>query len=178
MEEIWKDIPGFEEYQISNIGRVFSKRTKTILKAHPDRKGYFRVKFFKHNKGYTFKVHRLVAQAFIPNLYDLPQVNHIDEDKQNNRFDNLEWCDNSYNHNYGSRNERARKTLLNRENESLPVRCIETGVIYPSICEAVRQTGIRNIGECCRGNRRKAGKLHWEYATNKRRINGIMVEVS
>ena len=176
MEE-WKDIEGFEDYQVSNLGRVYSKRTETILKVHPDSKGYLRVKFSRHNKGYTFKVHRLVAQAFIPNPNNMPQVNHIDENKLNNSFDNLEWCDNTYNHNYGTRDERARKTLTNRENESLPVKCIETGIIYPSICEAVRKTHIRNIGECCRGNRRKAGGLHWEYATNKRRINGYIQEV-
>ena len=75
MNEIWKDIEGFEEYQVSNSGKVYSKRTDILLKPHSDKKGYLRVKFFKNNKGFTFKVHRLVAQAFIPNPNNLPQVN-------------------------------------------------------------------------------------------------------
>lgn len=175
--EVWKDIKGFEQYQISNLGNVYSKKVERLLTAHPDKKGYLRVTFWKDNKGHTYKVHRLVAQAFIPNPLNLPQVNHRDENKENNSVDNLEWCDNTYNHGFGTRDERAKQTLTNRKNLSLPVECIETGIIYPSIMEARRQTGLRNISECCRGNRHTAGGFHWKYATNKRRINGIIQEV-
>lgn len=177
MDEVWKNIEGFEQYQVSNLGRIYSKKVKRFLTPYPDKKGYLRVKFWKDNKGHTFKVHRLVAQAFISNPCNLPQVNHIDEDKNNNCVDNLEWCDETYNHGYGTRDERARKTLTNRKNLSIPIQCIETGIIYPSIMEARRQTRIRNIGECCRGNRKTAGGFHWKYACNLRRINGYIQEI-
>lgn len=177
MQEIWKDIEGFENYQISNKGNVYSKKSGRLLAPHPDGKGYLRVKFWENRKGYTFKVHRLVAQAFIPNPDNLPQVNHKDETKDNNSVDNLEWCDNTYNHGFGTRDERAKKTLTNRKNLSLPVLCIETGIVYPSIREAYRQTGAKNIYMCCSGIRHTAGGYHWKYATNMRRINGYMQEV-
>lgn len=177
MEEIWKDIECFQNYQISNMGRVYSKKTKRMLTLYPDKKGYLRVKFWENNKGYTFKVHRLVAQAFIPNPDNLPQVNHKDESKDNNNVNNLEWCDNAYNHGFGTRDERARKTLTNRKNLSLPVICVETGVVYPSIMEAFRQTKARNIIEVCKGHRHTSGGFHWKYATNMRRIKGYIQEI-
>lgn len=178
MDEVWKDIVGFEQYQVSNLGHIYSKKVKRLLTPYPDKKGYLRVKFWKDSKGHAFKVHRLVAQAFIPNPNNLPQVNHKDENKENNTVDNLEWCDNDYNHNYGTRNERSNKTLTNRKNLSLPVICVETGVEYPSIQEARRQTKIRNIGMCCSGSRNTAGGYHWKYATDLRRVNGFIQKVN
>ena len=120
MEE-WRSIPGYEGlYEVSSYGRVKSlERYKSnnggiqlikekILKPHNTKKGYLTVQF--SNK--IFKVHRLVAQAFIPNPDNLPMVNHLDEDKTNNRVENLEWCNRKYNCNYGSRNIRRRETLI------------------------------------------------------------------
>ena len=109
--EIWKPIKNFEGmYEVSNLGRVKSlprlkinnrgkQLTKErIMKPHDFNAGYYKVPLTdkKHNKKY-YLVHRLVAQAFIPNLDNLPQVNHIDGDKSNNCVDNLEWCDRPYN---------------------------------------------------------------------------------
>ena len=114
MEEIWKDIEGYEGlYQVSNLGRVKSfprKGTHTtkerILKLTKSNKNYVIV-ILKNNYIQKAKsVHRLVAEAFIPNPNNLPQVNHKDENKLNNKVDNLEWCDNIYNCNYGTRNKR------------------------------------------------------------------------
>ena len=105
-EEVWKDIAGYEgKYQVSNLGRVRSLQyhnTKGIvrigyLKPATDGCGYLRCTLSKNNKLTTFKVHRLVASAFIDNPNNLPQVNHKDGDKQNNNVDNLEWCNNSQN---------------------------------------------------------------------------------
>lgn len=121
MQEIWKDIPGFENiYQVSNIGNVKTldkyvnssiknnnkvKRKTKILKQY-NKNGYLQVSLSKENKRYYFGVHRLVAMAFLPNTNNLPQVNHKDENKLNNKVDNLEWCSAKYNCNYGTRNSK------------------------------------------------------------------------
>lgn len=106
MEEIWKDIEGYEGlYQISNIGRVWSVG-KEIYKKAGLIGSYLSVSLNKDGHLKNFLIHRLVAKAFIPNPLNLPQVNHIDEDKLNNRADNLEWCTAKYNCNYGGRNSK------------------------------------------------------------------------
>ena len=118
MQEIWKDIEGYEGYyQVSNLGRVKSLQTKAyshiqkkaivvrrekILKQFPDTKGYLMVDLRKNKTRNTQKVHRLVATAFLPNPDNLPQVNHKDENKINNNVENLEWCTLQYNVNYGT----------------------------------------------------------------------------
>ena len=97
--EIWKDIENFENlYKISNYGRVKSLRKQVkILKARIDKKGYNHYAIRKDNKIYEKKAHRLVAQAFIPNPENKPQVNHLDGNKLNNYYKNLEWCTNGEN---------------------------------------------------------------------------------
>lgn len=116
-KQCWKDIPNYEsKYQVSNTGKVRSlnyKRTgKTkILKIREDKNGYTVVTLTKNSKKKTYSVHRLVAQAFIPNPNNLPCINHIDEDKTNNTVWNLEWCTHEYNINYGTHNKKVSKTL-------------------------------------------------------------------
>lgn len=113
MDEVWKDIEGFEGlYQVSNIGRVKCVEHKCpgrhglrTVKEHimtqvKGAKGYFYVSLSNMDRGRTFTVHRLVAKAFIPNPEDLPCVNHKDEDKFNNNVNNLEWCTSLYNNTY------------------------------------------------------------------------------
>lgn len=112
MNETWKDIKGYESaYQISNYGRVRSlDRTDAlgrfkkgqILSIGDNGYGYKTVSLYKDSKQKTMYVHRLVAQAFIDNPDNLPQVNHKDENTNNNNVDNLEWCTNEYNSNYGN----------------------------------------------------------------------------
>ena len=111
-QEIWKDIDGFEKlYQISNFGRVFSKRRNKIMKLNL-RKNYLRVGFNKEGVYYCFQVHRLVAQAFIPNPDNKDEVNHIDCNKQNNNVSNLEWVTHEENMEHACNNERIHKTKI------------------------------------------------------------------
>lgn len=96
--EIWRDIEGFEgRYQVSSWGRIRNAITKCIIKPYKNAKGYLKIGLAQDNKCVKFRVNRLVALAFIPNPYNLPQVNHKDGNKANNSFTNLEWVDNSGN---------------------------------------------------------------------------------
>lgn len=109
MQEIWKDIPNYEGlYQASNLGRIKSIRyfnhvnnqiypREKILKPILNEKGYCRVDLSKSGESKRHRVHRLVAKTFLPNPYNLLEVNHIDGNKQNNNVNNLEWCSHSYN---------------------------------------------------------------------------------
>mgnify|MGYP002679946246 CR=1 FL=1 len=115
MGEVWKDIKGYEGlYQVSNLGRVrslnYGRSGETKLLKQGTTNGYKRVFLYKNGKGKNYFVHRLVAMAFIPNPNNLPIINHKDEDSSNNNVNNLEWCTQEYNLNYGTRNERASKS--------------------------------------------------------------------
>ena len=120
MNEVWKDVVGYEQYyEVSNQGRVRSKsRTvhgmnewemegRVLRQANSGR--YWQVYLCVNGKGKSKSVHRLVAEAFIPNPDNLPEVNHKDENRYNNHIDNLEWCTHKYNVNYGTRNQRISK---------------------------------------------------------------------
>lgn len=107
--EIWRDVIGYEGlYKISSLGRVKSLKygKEKILKLGKNNYGYLIVVLCKEGTRRTCKVHRLVAIAFIPNPSNLPQVNHKDENPSNNKVENLEWCDATYNLNYGTRLQR------------------------------------------------------------------------
>lgn len=188
-KEEWKDICGFEgHYQISNLGRVKSVERKVkhyygerivserILVPLIDKDGYLNVSLSRGNKVKKGKIHRLVAQAFIPNPDNLPQINHKDECKTNNRVDNLEYCNAKYNSNYGTHNERCAKALINNPKISKSVLCVETGVVYPSTKEIQRRLGyhtISSIYQCCKGKKyyHTAYGYHWKYVEEKKKMD-------
>ena len=171
MTEEWKDIPRFDGFQVSNNGRVRNKRGK-ILKGSINNNGYQMVHLRTKDKNKLCTVHRLVAEAFIPNPDNLPQINHKDESKVNNAASNLEWCTSSYNVNYGTRNKRVTKAKRNNTYNTKAVRCIELRKTYPSTREAERQIGIdcSQISAVCnhKKNYKTAGGYHWRYVERRK----------
>lgn len=161
--EIWKQYKN-TNYEVSNLGNVRRIGAKKNRKIQDSEKGYKTVYLYKNQKRKKFLVHRLVAEAFIPNPDNLPQVNHKDEVKSNNCVDNLEWCSAKYNINYGTRTERAvNKISIPVSQYDLQGNLINT---YKSTREADRQTGIaqQNISKCMRGERYTAGGYVWKAA--------------
>ena len=113
MMEEWRAVPGYEGlYEVSNIGNVRNVRRNTLLRLQKTKYGYIQVWLYKNGISTGLKVHRLVAQAFLPNPDNLPMINHKDEDKTNNRVENLEWCDAKYNNTYGTRQDKVRDTAI------------------------------------------------------------------
>lgn len=165
MNEVWKQID--DRYSVSNLGRIKSNYANKdrILKPFFNNDGYLMVDIRKPGHRKSVGVHRLVAQAFLPNPNNLPQVNHKDEDKTNNRVDNLEWCTLQYNCNYGTRNIRkginCRKPICSVDGCGNVVR-------YGSRLEASNTTGISDtsiskaLSENANHNK-TAGGLLWFY---------------
>lgn len=154
--EIWKPIKGYENlYWISNEGRVWRPshvdtigRTKKgrVLRASVSRNGYEKVGLTKDGAKTTKLVHRLVGEAFLENPENLPMINHKDENKRNNNVENLEWCDSTYNNNYGTSNYRQARTKGRKVAQFLP-----SGVFvcdYYSIIEASRRAKV-STGSIC-----------------------------
>lgn len=175
MNEVWKEIEGTNGmYQVSNFGRVksvsrtvkFGERYRdicdTILKPRLHKNGYYTVCLFGKKNRY---IHRLVAETFIENPYNLPQINHKDEDKRNNAVWNLEWCDGLYNINYGSAIKRA---IDEKSKRHFTVLNLDTGERYKNPLEAQTKTGIHHdsISRVCRNRKGTAGGYHWGYVKN------------
>jgi len=117
MDYLKNKVKGFDNYIIDTEGNIYSLLTKKYLKPRIDDKGYLYTELCKDGKRYGKKVHRLVAETFIPNPNNLPEVNHKDENKQNPCIENLEWCTSKYNSNYGTRKERVGSSIRNSKNK-------------------------------------------------------------
>ena len=151
MKEIWQKIKDFEQYEINELGQV--RRNSRILKPEI-RNGYLSVELCKDGKRTHKCIHRLLAETFIPNPKNLPQVNHKDQNKLNNELNNLEWCDNTYNSQYPN---------------DLSVYCFDLDKYFRSASEASVHTGIcrTSIVKCCRGQLQQAGGKLWCYSKDK-----------
>lgn len=166
-----RPIEGFNGYFVDSDGNIIRKNKDGFLKPQDGGNGYKKVSLVKNGKVYNRLIHRIVAQAFIPNPENLPQVNHKDENKANNCVENLEWCTSAYNNNYGTRGARMGKTELNRSDCSKAVIQYTLGgdfiAEYPSVKEARRQTNMwkAHIGECCSHykNQYTAGGYRWAW---------------
>lgn len=161
-EEIWCPIKGYEGiYEVSDKGRVRSLKygKERILKQRRDKDGYIQVDLYKNCDQKTCKVHRLVAQAFIPNPDNLPQVNHKDENKTNNSVQNLEWCDCKYNINYGTHNQRISKPVLQFTKDGEFVK------EWKSATDVKRNLGFAQqyISSCCTGKHKSAYNYIWKF---------------
>ena len=162
MNEIWKPIEGYEgKYEVSNLGNIKNSRNK-LLKPFKTGNDYFKVGLSYNNKNKQHFIHRLVAQTFLDNPDNLPQVTHKDENTQNNCIDNLEWCDHSYNQNYGSRNYKVQEKLGIKVNQyDLRGNFIKT---FNSITEAQKNCKTTNICRCLKGEFKQTGGYVWKYA--------------
>ena len=154
----WRTIG--DNIEISNTGLVRGR--KPVL----NNNGYYVISINHKTK----LLHRLVAELFIPNPNNLPEVNHKDENKTNNSVQNLEWCTHRENINYGSRNKRVSTKLLNNSKSKSIFQISLTGEIiktFPSIGEIERKLGFKkaNISACCRGKRKTAYGFKWCYAS-------------
>lgn len=172
-KEIWKPVKGYEDlYEVSNLGRVrslerrgaygFKSGERTMSLNNKD--GYIYASLCKDGKYKKYYVHRLVAQAFIPNPHNLPCVNHKDESRNNNCASNLEWCTYSYNINYGTGNKKRSRS----HSKPIMATVINTGEVehYASSAEAGKTIGGHNngnIGEALNGKRKTAYGRTWKY---------------
>ena len=158
MEE-WKDVVGAEEYyQISNLGRIKNKLTGDILK--PSRSGGYRHIVLRYGINRNVTIHRLVAEAFIPNPFNLRCVNHKDENKENNHADNLEWCTHRYNLSYGKNATQRNQRIIQYDLQGNALK------IWESMKEASEslKIGAEGISACCRGKKKSSGGYAWTYA--------------
>lgn len=161
--EVWKPIKGYEGlYEISSIGNIRSSKFNRVKTSSPDKDGYLVISLWKNNKQRRFRMHRLVAQAFIPNPNNYPQINHINEIKDDNRIENLEWCTQKYNNMHGSRLKNLRRRVAQY---SLNGELIK---IWDSITSAGNYFGVNTpIIYTCQGKRNKAYGYIWRYVDNE-----------
>lgn len=165
----WLSIPGSPNYSANRLGMV--KGPKKLLEPQLGVGGYYYVNLYKDRKIKRCRIHRVIAEVFVPNPENKPQVNHKDGNKGNNRADNLEWATASENqlhkcHVLGKlpvNLDEARKIHIKRCSKS--VICIETGEKFPSIKSAAKSSGLwaQNIHKVCHGVLKTTGGYHWRF---------------
>lgn len=168
--ELWKDIKGYEGlYQISNKGRVksliFKNRMTTIKREkilkNQRTNSYYHIILRKDGITKNYLIHRLVAEAFVENSYNYKEINHKDENILNNDANNLEWCDHSYNINYGNRKQKVKEKLqVSISQYDLGGKFVKE---WPCMNDAIRYYNNKHIFDVCKGERKKASGYFWRY---------------
>ena len=175
-----KPVPGFEDryYLDPETMQVVNTKTGRPLKPQCDGSGYAEVQLWRNNKGTHKNLHKLFAEAYIPNPDNLPEINHKDENPMNYNLDNLEWCDHQYNQNYGTINERRGRSISKAlrgkpkpwvaERKSIPIAAIDNWgneTLFKSAREAGRELDIdqSSITAVLRGRRHTAGGYRFRY---------------
>ena len=159
---LFKQIKGHNSaYLVGNDGTIFNQKTKKFLKTVKNERGYLHVTLCYGEKR-DYLVHRLVAQAFLENPNDLPEMNHKDEDKENNHVDNLEWCTKQYNTTYGERTKSRNTPVIQRDKDGALVKC------WDSMKDAGEALNLKyqGISRVCRHKRKTCGGFVWEYAND------------
>lgn len=152
-----KDIENFEGlYAVTSCGKVWSYKSKKFLKPIAMKSGYLQVGLYKDGEKKKYLIHRLVAETYLPNPENLPQVNHKDENKANNCLQNLEWCDSKYNINYGTRTEKMKKPVLQFDLEGNFIK-------EWSSATDVGKEAQSNICKCLKGKVKTAYNYIWKY---------------
>ena len=203
-KRIWKDIKGYEGiYQVANIPYANKKQVRSVdryvtdtkgrkrllkgklMKGNLDRDGYLRVNLSKNGKNKTFFIHRLVALHFVNGYFEGAVVNHKNEQKDDNRAENLEFCTIAYNNNYGTHNEKISKSSKGKiiceeqknkirevqrgknNNMAKKVKCIELDIIFDCVADANEYLGKDRyncgISNCCNGRQKTAYGMEWCY---------------
>ena len=161
-------LKNYSDYEIyPETGEIWSYKRNMFIKGRKNTKGYIRIVLIDDNGiKKDMPLHRVIAMAAIPNPDNLPEVNHKDEDKTNNKVSNLEWCTHEYNVNFGTRNARAGEALTNGK-QSRPVLGFKENKImkyFPSVMEAERcGFSCGHISSCCNGERKTHGGYDWKY---------------
>ena len=192
VEEIWRTPINkgetYDNYKISNLGRLINLNYRgtgknKLMKPSENSRGYLQVHLSKNGKRKMFKVHRLVAETFLPNTDNLPQVNHKiegDEGKKinivyinkdgsvNKEKSTIEWCDGKYNHNYATINQRISKAKINGKGSKRVLQFSKSGEFireWPSTAECGRN-GFNHqlVSACCNGKRKSHKGFKWCYA--------------
>ena len=164
-----KDIKGFENlYAITSCGRVWSyprTGTKGGWKIAQEQDGYWCVMLFKNGKGYKKWIHRLIAEAYIPNPNGFPQVGHSDDNSSHNWFNNLYWTNDLENNGRLKHRERVSASLKGNQRRAKPVLCITLNRRFESAKQAHNELGVDASGicKCCKGLQKSAGGYRWEY---------------
>ena len=160
--ETFVKIEGFENYEVSNLGKVRNMKTGKILKTSLNNNGYLGLRLCGHDKRKYLLLHRIIAIAFIDNHEEKPCVNHIDENKLNNDLSNLEWCTERENSIHGTRTKRVAEKL----SQKVIQLDLNDNVLseFESMHQAERETGVAlsSISSCCNGKRKSAGGFKWK----------------
>lgn len=172
MEEIWKIINNTNNmFSISNLGKIRNNKTGKTLKTQKNKKGYHIVRVTVNQRKTTFRIHRLVAECFVPNVDNKPQVNHKDGNKDNNKSTNLEWVSNKENCLHAIKNGlwvnvfNASKLANEKRKTPILAKNVVTGKIYKfdSICDAEKALGTKHINAVIKGERSQAKGYVFSY---------------